>query len=127
MTGSIPAIDEDVFSHDSVLDARAVDDRLRELSPVVWLSGEGIAMLGRWEHVSEGLRDWEAFSNTSRPWHDPSSVRPEILLTDDPPRHTQVRAVIGRALSPRTLKTMADHFNDIADAQVDALMAKAGE
>ena len=127
MTGTIPAIDEDIFSYDAVLDARLVDDRLRELAPVVWLNGEGIAMLGRWEHVSEGLRDWEAFSNTSRPWHDPSSVRPEILLTDDPPRHTQVRAVIGRALSPRTLKSMADHFNRIAAEQVDALMAKAGE
>lgn len=127
MTGPIPAIDEDIFSQASVLDARAVDDRLRELSPVVWLEREDIAMLGRWEHVSEGLRDWEAFSNTSRPWHDPSSVRPEILLTDDPPRHTQVRAVIGRALSPRTLKTMAEHFDRIAADQVDALMAKAGE
>ena len=121
------SIDDDVFSAESVLNARAVDDRLRELAPVVWLNRENIAVLGRWEHVSEGLRDWETFSNTSRPWHDPNSVRPEILLTDDPPRHTQVRAILATALSPRTLKLMAEHFNQIAERQVDALMARAGE
>ncbi len=127
MTTGIPAIDDDVFDRESVLEARSVDDRLRELSPVVWLNREDIAILGRWEHVSEGLRDWEAFSNTSRPWHDPNSVRPEILLTDDPPRHTYVRTVMGKALSPRTLKTMEEHFHKVAAAQVEALMARSGE
>ena len=33
----------------------------------------------------------------------PDLLRPEILLTDDPPRHTQVRAVIANALCPRAL------------------------
>src|SRR3569833_2046326 len=123
----LPTIDDDVFSRDSVLDARAVDDRIRELAPVVWLSRENIALLGRWEHVSEGLRDWETFSSTSRPWHDPNSVRPEILLTDDPPRHTQVRAIIAEALSPRHLKPMEEHFKKVAARQVDALLARSGQ
>ncbi len=127
MPGQIPAIDDDVFSHEAVLDARAVDDRLRELSPVVWLNREEIAVLGRWEHVADGLRDWETFSNTSRPWHDPNSVRPEILLTDDPPKHTRIRAIIGTALSPRALKKMEEHFHVVAKAQVARLMERAGE
>ena len=127
MATPIPAIDDDLFSRESVLHAREVDDKVRELAPVVWLNRENIAMLGRWEDVSEGLRDWESFSNTSRPWHDPNSVRPEILLTDDPPRHTQVRAVIGKAISPRTLKAMGEHFDKIAEEQVAALMPRAGQ
>ena len=127
MAADIPAIDDDVFSHEAVLNARAVDDGLRELSPVVWLNRENIAVLGRWEHVSEGLRDWEAFSSTSRPWHDPNSVRPEILLTDDPPKHTRIRAIIGTALSPRTMKSMEDHFHRIAAEHVDRLMERSGE
>ena len=57
-------------------------------------------MLARFEHVSAGLKDWRTFSSTSRPWHDPNSVRPELLLTDDPPKHTRVRAVVSNALSP---------------------------
>jgi cytochrome P450 len=127
MATAIPAIDDDLFSREAVLDARAVDDRLRELAPVVWLSRENIAMLGRWEHVSEGLRDWESFSSTSRPWHDPKSLRPEILLTDDPPKHTRVRTIIASALSPRHLKRMEEHFRKIAAEQVDALLARSGE
>jgi cytochrome P450 len=127
MPTNLPSTDEDLFSRASVLDARAVDDRLREMAPVVWLNRENIAMLGRWEHVSEGLRDWESFSNTSRPWHDPNSVRPEILLTDDPPKHTRVRAILGAALSPRQLKVMEQHFHKIAAEQADALLARSGQ
>src|SRR5690606_24723255 len=94
MSRPIPEFDTDLFSHESVRNANAVDDRLRELAPVVRLPGEDVVMLARFEHVSTGLKDWRSFSSTSRPWHDPASVRPELLLTDDPPKHTRVRAVI---------------------------------
>jgi len=100
---AIPVIDEDLFSRESVRNARAVDDRVRELAPVVRLAREDILVLGRFADVSAALSDWRSFSSTSRPWHDPSSVRPEILLTDDPPRHTEVRLVIANALSPKAL------------------------
>src|SRR5262249_39841447 len=105
---SIAVCNDDVFSHEAVRNARTADDRLRELAPAVRLSRENITMLGRYEHVSEGLRDWRTFSSTSRPWHDPKSVRPELLLVDDPPKHTGVRAVIASALSPRALAKMAE-------------------
>ena len=83
-----------MFSADSVRNARSVDDALREMAPVVRLERENIVVIGRFEHVQRGLSDWRTFSSRSRPWHDPDSVRPEILLTDDPPRHTHVRAAI---------------------------------
>lgn len=124
---AIPVCDEDVFGREAVCNARAVDDRLRELGPVVRLSRESITVLGRYEHVAASLRDWKVFSSRSRPWHDPDSVRPEILLTDDPPRHTQVRNVIGNALSPRALSRMADHFNAQADALLRRVKERSGE
>jgi cytochrome P450 len=127
MSTPIPTTDIDMFSAESVRNARAVDDRIREMAPVVFLGRENIVMLGRYENVSKGLVDWRAFSSTSRPWHDAKSVRPEILLTDDPPRHTQVRAVIGRALSPKAMKQMEDSFRREAEILVDDLMAHAGE
>src|SRR5271168_4592482 len=122
MPQTIPEFDTDPFSRESVRNARAVDDRLRELAPVVKLPRENITLLARHEHVAAGLRDWKAFSSTSRPWHDPNSVRPEILLTDDPPRHTQVRAVIGRALSPKAMKEMESSFRRDAAILVDELL-----
>jgi len=120
-------IDEDLFSRESVRNARAVDDRVREMAPVVKLARENITMLARYEHVSKGLADWKTFSSTSRPWHDPNSVRPEILLTDDPPRHTTVRAVISNALSPASLNKMADAFRADAQALVKRVKEKSGE
>jgi 4-methoxybenzoate monooxygenase (O-demethylating) len=117
---------EDLFNAESVRNARAVDDRLRETAPVVKLARENITMLARYEHVAEGLRDWKTFSSTSRPWHDPNSVRPEILLTDDPPRHTQVRAVIANALSPRALSKMSEAFRADADALMRRVKEKSG-
>jgi 4-methoxybenzoate monooxygenase (O-demethylating) len=123
MSKPIPEFDADIFSHESVRNARAVDDRLRECSPVVRLPGEQITMLARFEHVSAGLKDWKTFSSTSRPWHDPNSVRPELLLTDDPPKHTRVRAVVANALSTAALSKMAEAFRRDADSLVARLKA----
>jgi cytochrome P450 len=116
MALSTPVSHDDFFSREAVRNARAVDDALRELGPVVRLARENITMVARHAHVSEGLKDWQAFSSTSRPWHDPNSVRPEILLVDDPPRHTAVRPVIASALSPKALAKMATAFSADADA-----------
>jgi cytochrome P450 len=115
-----------VFGAQAVRNARAVDDGLRELAPVVRLGRENITILARYEHVAAGLKDWRAFSSTSRPWHDPNSVRPEILLTDDPPEHTRVRTVIADALSPRTLSRMAEAFQADATALVKRLAERSG-
>src|SRR4029079_9399998 len=51
-----------------------------------------------------------------RACHDANSVRPEILLVDDPPRHTAVRTVIASTLSPKALAKMATAFSADADA-----------
>jgi cytochrome P450 len=124
---AIPEFDIDIFSHASVRNANAVDDRLREFAPVVRLPGEDAVMLARFEHVSAGLKDWKSFSNTSRPWHDPNSVRPELLLTDDPPKHTRVRAVVANALSPAALNQLAEPFRRDARAIVERLRAREDE
>jgi cytochrome P450 len=126
MAAQASVLDEDIFSHDAVRNARAVDDRLRELGPVVRLARENITMLARYEHVSKGLADWKTFSSTSRPWHDPKSVRPELLLTDDPPKHTGVRAVVANALSPKALSKMSEAFRADAEALVLKLKERSG-
>ena len=126
MTRDIPDYPIDIFTRDAVRDARAVDDALREFAPAVRLA-DGVVMIGRHKHVAPGLMDWKSFSSTSRPWHDPTSLRPEILLTDDPPRHTKVRSVIGNALSPRTLEGMRGIFTAGAEALVAELREREGE
>lgn len=119
MSREIPVSDIDLFGAEAVRDARRFDDEIRETAPAVRLAREDIVVLGRFEHVSKGLSDWQTFSSRSRPWHDPRSVRPEILLTDDPPRHTEVRLVIAKALSPKALQALAEPFRRDADAVVE--------
>jgi len=110
----------DIFTPEAVRNAREVDDALREFAPAVRLH-DGTVMIARHEHVTKGLLDWKSFSSTSRPWHDPTSPRPEILLTDDPPRHTQVRKVIADALSPRALERVKGIFEQRARELLDRL------
>lgn len=126
MSRAIPDYPIDIFTRECVRAAREVDDALREFAPAVRLA-DGTVMIARHEHVSAGLLDWKSFSSTSRPWHDPKSLRPEILLTDDPPEHTRVRRVIGDALSPRTLAGMKETLVAGARAHVAALRERAGE
>lgn len=122
----IPQYPVDLFSHESVRNARAVDDTLREFSPVVRLA-DGTVMITRHADVTAGLQDWQTFSNRSRPWHDPNSLRPEILLTDDPPRHTHVRQAIAKALSTQVLGGLRPSFERDAVALFDSLMPRAGQ
>jgi cytochrome P450 len=122
----IPEYPLDIFTPDAVRNAREVDDALREFAPVVRLA-DGTVMLGRHEHVAAGLLDWKAFSSASRPWHDPTSPRPEILLTDDPPRHTHTRKVIADALSPRALERVKGIFEERASALLASLKAREGD
>jgi 4-methoxybenzoate monooxygenase (O-demethylating) len=127
MTLETPVSHDDIFGCEAVRNARAVDDALREIGPVVKLVRENITMITRYEPVAQGLKDWQVFSSKSRPWHDPDSVRPEILLTDDPPRHTAVRPVIASALSPKALANLANAFNADAEALLRGVKEASGE
>ncbi len=126
MSNPIPTYDVDIFSRESVRNALAVDDALREFAPVVRLA-EGTVLIARHTDVTAGLLDWKTFSSRSRPWHDADSVRPEILLTDDPPRHTHVRAAMTKALSPALIEGMRGSFERDVAAIFDDVLTRDGE
>src|SRR5579871_3371122 len=126
MGNPVPSYPVDIFSRESVRNARVVDDALREFSPAARLQ-DGTVMITRHAGVAAGLGDWKTFSSTSRPWHDPNSVRPEILLTDDPPRHTHVRAALAKALSPALIERMRSSFEQIAARIIDEVLARPGQ
>ena len=117
----------DIFTPEAVIDARAVDDALREFAPVVRLAdGTRHARAGT-STSPPGCSTGRRSPAASRPWHDPTSPRPEILLTDDPPRHTQVRKVIADALSPRALERVKGIFEARAQELLARLRAREGE
>ena len=122
----IPNYPVDLFSHESVRNARAIDDTLREFSPVVRLE-DGTVMITRHADVQSGLHDWQTFSSKSRPWHDPKSLRPEILLTDDRPQHTRARQVMAKVLSVQAMTKLRPALERDAKALFDDLLTLQGE
>jgi 4-methoxybenzoate monooxygenase (O-demethylating) len=126
MGQAIPHYEVDLFSRESVRNARAVDDEVREFAPVVRLA-DGTVMITRHADVTAGLADWQTFSSKSRPWHDPKSLRPEILLTDDPPRHTHVRHAMASVLSVQVLANLRPSFERDAAVLLGSLLSRQGE
>jgi 4-methoxybenzoate monooxygenase (O-demethylating) len=118
-----PVSDYDPFTPEAILDAHRHDGAIRELAPAVYLSRYDVWAVARWQQVHDVLRDWETFSSTSRPFFDPKAIRPNILITQDPPDHSRVRAVIMRVLTPGALNELRAAFADAAERLVDRVLA----
>jgi 4-methoxybenzoate monooxygenase (O-demethylating) len=89
----------------------------------VYLERYDVWAVARYEDVHAILKDWETFTSTNRPFFDPKAIRPNILLTQDPPDHSAVRAVIMRSLSAPALRSMREDFDRAAEELVDRLLA----
>jgi 4-methoxybenzoate monooxygenase (O-demethylating) len=122
-TAGVPTSDLDLFSREVIADQQRFDAMLRELGPVVHMTHYDVWVTGRYDPIQRMYRDWETFSST-----EPAFAKdgPSILLSEDPPAHTRVRAVIQRALSPRVMKAMAERFEREAHALVDRIMDGGG-
>jgi 4-methoxybenzoate monooxygenase (O-demethylating) len=122
-TGGVPVSDVDPFTVEAIQDAQAFDGMLREEAPLLYLRKYDVWLVGRQDEVHAVAGDWRNYSSTSRPFHDPKSVRPEILLTFDPPEHTRVRNVIQNVLSAAAMKRKREIFVRAADELIDRLLA----
>ncbi|MDN8617359.1 cytochrome P450 [Variovorax ginsengisoli] len=124
-------LDLDPFSADYILNPYPQHERLRSKAPVVWLERYKCYATGRYELVRAVLEDPVTFCsgagvglgnfNKEPPWRVPSMV-----LETDPPNHTRNRAVISRALSPATLRSLRDRFEREAQALVERVLAVGG-
>jgi 4-methoxybenzoate monooxygenase (O-demethylating) len=121
--GGVPISDLDPFTVEAIREAQAFDGSLREMASVVYLPQYDIWVVGRHAEVNLVASDWRNYSNTSRPFHDPNSIRPEILLNFDPPEHARVRTVIQKVLAPAVMNRLRDLFVKAADELVESLVA----
>jgi cytochrome P450 len=121
-----PSSDYDPFTPEAILDAHTHDGALRELAPAVYLERYDVWAVARFADVHAMLRDWETFTSTNRPFFDPKAIRPNILLTEDPPDHNRTRAVIMRSLSAPALRRLQEQFDRAAVELVDRLLERDG-
>jgi 4-methoxybenzoate monooxygenase (O-demethylating) len=125
MSATLTTSDYDPFTPEAILDAHTHDGALRDIAPAVYLERYDVWAVARFADVQAMLKDWETFTSTNRPFFDPNAIRPNILLTEDPPDHNRTRAVIMRSLSAPALRRMKDEFDRAAVELVDRLLESA--
>lgn len=96
-------------------------EQWREEKPIWWSDGQLKGwILSRYDDVRAVLKDAQTFSSQSMGEGDTQAM-PLPLLTDDPPRHTQLRAIVNKAFTTRTLKLLEDEVASLVTELLDAM------
>lgn len=109
--------------------------RLRKDAPVTFVPAFHLWLVSRYQDVLAVLKDPRRFSSRDilRPPVDlpaellallqASGYTPDYpLLGDDPPAHTRIRSLVGKAFTPANVSAMESRIRDIARKHVDALL-----
>lgn len=122
----------------TMVDAAARYDALRESGDGVYYDEEVRAWtVTRYGDVSSAFRDHKRFSSVD-PMPKPEGRVAEMMaqrphqrgvLLDDPPVHTQMRALFNRAFTPRAVQRMRDTIVELTEGCLDKMAAAfaAGE
>jgi len=88
---------------------------LRDHAPVYRNPEKGFFAVSRFGDVLETLHDWQTYSSAQGITLEglPADVQPE-MITMDPPRHDEVRALVTRAFTPRAIAALEPRVYDIA-------------
>ena len=108
-------------------DPATVDDpfpafrRLRDEAPVYKLLREEIWVISRYADVEASMMDWRTFSSAKGNviYEDPARIG-RTLTTNDPPRHDQLRRLIGAGYTPGRVKAHEARIGQL----VDGMLAK---
>jgi cytochrome P450 len=92
----------------------------REHHPIWFDAGNDSWVLSRHDDVLRVFKDHEAFSSSGLAEGPAAAVRLP-LLNDDPPRHTQLRALVSRAFTSRALRHMEGRVESLANDLAAAL------
>lgn len=124
ITPIAPDVDVDPYDAEHLINPYPMHQRLREAGPVVHLPkynvfgcarhDEVVAVLGNhatWiSSAGVGLANFR----TEKPFRPPS-----LILEADPPQHTQMRAILSRILSPKTVTQIREEFQRVAEEMVE--------
>ena len=92
-------------------------------SPIWWAEDVGGWVLSRYDDVRAILKDAVLFSSKAMGEGDQRAIALP-LLTDDPPRHTQLRAIVNKAFTSRTLKDMEIEVAKLVEELLDRMAGK---
>ena len=124
--GSIPHVDVDLFSDETLTDPYPLYARFRAAGPVVYVPGIDAYVLSRYADVRAGLGDHETFiSGRGIGLSDAgNATRKGVIIATDNPLHDRLRAVLSERLSPRAMHALRAQIAQNADAFVAGVVAR---
>ena len=90
----------------------------RSEMPIWWADDVQAWILSRYEDVRAVLKNPAGFSSAAMGEGEQRAIALP-LLSDDPPRHTQLRAIVNKAFTSRTLKQMETEVATLVDDLLD--------
>jgi cytochrome P450 len=104
--------------------------RLRDELPVFHQPRLGFFALSRFADVHDALADHERFSSTQGLTWDPTAAEQAgvlpMMVTTDPPAHTDLRKLVNRGLTPRRVAALEPDVRRVVGDAIDALLAAGG-
>ena len=137
LTTDFQTLDEyRLFCHGRLGDPHPLYHRLRTEDPVHWCEPLGSWILTRYDDVVAGFRDSRLSAKRVAIYMNqiPEPVRSRVkplaehfkkwLGMNDPPDHTRLRKLIGRALTPKVIEAMRPRIQEIVDHLLDGMIER---
>jgi cytochrome P450 len=110
----------DPYSYEIHEDPYPAYRRLRDEAPAYFNEKRGFWALSRYDDVRLALNDWRTYTSTEGITIEPrrKGVEPHIIEMD-PPRHTQLRALVSRAFTPSRMAQLEQPIRARARALIE--------
>ncbi|UGT67926.1 cytochrome P450 [Nocardia gipuzkoensis] len=125
-TAGVPVYQPDLYSRHAIMDPYPHYARMRELGPVVWLARQRAYALPRYAECKTALLADDTFISGEGVGLNPVANRLSrgTTLNSDGEDHSRRRALLGRRLTPKALRTMRETVERQAVAAVEAAIAR---
>jgi cytochrome P450 len=103
--------------------------RMQDEAPLYHNPDLGFWALTRFDDVLAGLGDWGTFSSAQGTLIEQiqsGNPPPDMMIFHDPPRHEQLRRLVGRAFTPRRVAELDGQIRSMCSAWMDPLMEAGG-
>ena len=112
------------FDPEVIADPYPLYRDLRDRAPAYWSHGANSWVLSRYDDVAAALADPGTYSSASGifptpPGVDMTELFLPMLIMSDPPRHTQLRHLISKALTPRRIAGLEPHIQVLVEDLLD--------
>ncbi len=119
------ALEFDPYSYEIHEDPYPVYRRLRDEAPAYFNPRRSFWALSRYDDVRNALNDWRTYTSTQGITIEPlrKGIEPHIIEMD-PPRHTQLRALVSRAFTPNRIARLEVPVRERARALIAPFAAR---